>query len=181
MDDSGAILSHISSLKDMLDQIDEEIEANFQITREIESEIVKCGEIETSLAAKEAELTKILFMSQYEIIGLLSVVADSRKSVNILEKESDNLRTKKEEMLKRSNDKREWFTALCLEFQREIDGGNSDELVNLLTEKEILENEIRLLDEKIISLKNLMLAFEEEILEDIQNSNSERVTTLELW
>ncbi|KAJ0049051.1 hypothetical protein Pint_16421 [Pistacia integerrima] len=76
MDDSGAILSHISSFKDMLDQINEEIEANFQITAEIESEIVKCAEIETALALKESELTKILFISQFEIVGLQSVTGN---------------------------------------------------------------------------------------------------------
>lgn len=109
MDDSGAILSHISSLKDMLDQvlfifgiivrslfrnskskaffiknlkqfkffqINEEIEANIQITSDIESEIVKCTEIETTLAVKESELTKMLFISQFEIIGFQSVTGN---------------------------------------------------------------------------------------------------------
>ncbi|KAH9778552.1 CAP-gly domain linker [Citrus sinensis] len=172
MDDSGAILSHISSLKDMLDQIDEEIESNFQITREIESEIVRCTEIETNLAVKEAELTKILFMSQFEIIGLLSVTGDLRKSVEFLEGQLDNLRRERDEMLKRMSDRREQFTTLCLEFQRDIDKDKNNELVNLLSEKEILENEVHLLDDKINSLKHSMLAFEEQILEDLHTSNS---------
>ncbi|KAM3267755.1 hypothetical protein P3S67_032173 [Capsicum chacoense] len=55
MEDSGAILCQISSFKDMLDQVNEEIEANIQVTREIESKIVKCTEIETALAARESE------------------------------------------------------------------------------------------------------------------------------
>ncbi|GAY58083.1 hypothetical protein CUMW_184350, partial [Citrus unshiu] len=137
MDDSGAILSHISSLKDMLDQIDEEIESNFQITREIESEIVRCTEIETNLAGQ-----------------------------------LDNLRRERDEMLKRMSDRREQFTTLCLEFQRDIDKDKNNELVNLLSEKEILENEVHLLDDKINSLKHSMLAFEEQILEDLHTSNS---------
>ncbi|KAL5818016.1 hypothetical protein ACOSQ3_026394 [Xanthoceras sorbifolium] len=172
MEDSGAILSHISSLKDMLDQVNEEIEANFQITREIESEIVKCAEIETALLVKESELTKILFASQFEIIGLLSVTADWRNSVKILEEELGNLRTKRDEMLKRMSEKREWFITRCLEFQRHIDKGQNDELVALLSEKEILEKEIRLLDENINALNNSMLAFAEEILEDLYESNA---------
>ncbi|KAH7549305.1 hypothetical protein JRO89_XS13G0012300 [Xanthoceras sorbifolium] len=158
MEDSGAILSHISSLKDMLDQVNEEIEANFQITREIESEIVKCAEIETALLVKESELTKILFASQ--------------NSVKILEEELGNLRTKRDEMLKRMSEKREWFITRCLEFQRHIDKGQNDELVALLSEKEILEKEIRLLDENINALNNSMLAFAEEILEDLYESNA---------
>ncbi|XP_031287602.1 uncharacterized protein LOC116146327 [Pistacia vera] len=171
MDDSGAILSHISSFKDMLDQINEEIEANFQITAEIESEIVKCAEIETALALKESELTKILFISQFEIVGLQSVTADSRKSMKHLEEELSNLRTKWDEMLKRMSNKRERFTTLCLEFQRDSGKGKNDELVNLLFEKESLENEVRMLDEKINTMKNVMLAFEEEIVEDLHKSN----------
>ncbi|KAJ0104960.1 hypothetical protein Patl1_19064 [Pistacia atlantica] len=172
MDDSGAILSHISSFKDMLDQINEEIEANFQITAEIESEIVKCAEIETALALKESELTKILFISQFEIVGLQSVTADSRKSMKHLQEELSNLRTKWDEMPKRMSNKRERFTTACLEFQRDIGKGKNDELVNLLFEKESLENEVRMLDEKINTMKNVMLAFEEEIVEDLHKSNS---------
>lgn len=67
---------------------------------------------------------------------------------------------------------REQFTTLCLEFQRDIDKDKNNELVNLLSEKEILENEVHLLDDKINSLKHSMLAFEEQILEDLHTSNS---------
>jgi hypothetical protein len=42
----------------------------------------------------------------------------------------------------------------------------------LLSEKYSLENEIQLLDEKNSVLKNSVLAFVEEILEDLHNSNS---------
>lgn len=38
--------------------MNDEIEANFQITREIESEIVKCSEFERALASSESELMK---------------------------------------------------------------------------------------------------------------------------
>jgi hypothetical protein len=57
--------------------VNEEIEANIQITREIESEIVKCSEIESALAARESELTKTLYVSQFEINGLATVTGIS--------------------------------------------------------------------------------------------------------
>ncbi|KAG6745843.1 hypothetical protein POTOM_050353 [Populus tomentosa] len=59
----------------------------------------------------------------------------------------------------------------CLEFQRDIDKGEN-EVVNLLSEKEFLENEIHLLDEKNNALKNLMLAFMDEIVQDLLDCNS---------
>ncbi|KAJ9174077.1 hypothetical protein P3X46_017147 [Hevea brasiliensis] len=172
MDDSGVILCQISSLKDMLDQVNEEIEANIQVTREIESEIVKCTEYEYTLAARESELTKTIYVSQFEIIGLVSVTNESRKSAKLLEAELSSLRKKREETLKRMNNKREQFAMQCLEFQREIDKGENDELMKLLSEKEFFENEIRLLDQKNDVLKNSMLAFVEEVLQDLQDSNS---------
>ncbi|XP_021624024.1 uncharacterized protein LOC110623393 isoform X2 [Manihot esculenta] len=173
MDDSGVILCQISALKDMLDQVNEEIEANIQVTREIESEIVKCTEYESTLASRESELTKTLYVSQFDIIGLISVRNESRKSAKLLEEELSSLRKKREEMLKRMNNKRERFAMECLEFQREIDKGENDELKKLLSEKEFFENEIRLLEQKNDSLKNSMLAFVEEVLLDLQDSNSE--------
>jgi hypothetical protein len=42
----------------------------------------------------------------------------------------------------------------------------------LLSKKYSLENEIKLLDEKNSVLKNSVLAFVEEILEDLHDSNS---------
>ncbi|XP_012093049.1 uncharacterized protein LOC105650717 [Jatropha curcas] len=172
MDESGAILCYISSLKDMLDQVNEEIEANIQITREIESEIVKCTELESTFFARESELTKTLYVSQFEINGLVSVTNEARKSVKLLEEELCSLRTKREEMLKGMNNKREQFSMLCLEFQRDIDKGENNELVKLLSEKELFENEISLMDQKNDALKNSMLAFVEEVLQDLQDSNS---------
>lgn len=70
---------------------------------------------------------------------------------------------------------REGFTTLCLEFQKDIDKGKNDELRPLLLEKEFLENEIHLLDKKNNGLKNSMLVFVEEILEELHNANSGNV------
>ncbi|XVF09653.1 hypothetical protein REPUB_Repub07fG0113000 [Reevesia pubescens] len=173
MEDSGAILYQISCLKGMLDQVNEEIESNIQITREIESEIVKCTEFEAALVNTESQLTRSLYISHFEIDGFLSVTGDLRNSLKLLEEELSFLRTNRDDMLKRIENKREGFTKLCLEFQREIDNGeNYNELVTLLSEKELLENEIHLLDKKNNALRNSMSAFVDEILEDIYTSNS---------
>ncbi|KAG5221792.1 CAP-gly domain linker [Salix suchowensis] len=171
MDDSGAILCQISSLKDMLDQVNEEIEANIRITREIESEIVKCTEFEAALAARESDLTKTFYFSQFEINGLLSVAYESKKSVKLLEEEVCGLRKKKMEMPESMDDKREQFVMQCLEFQRDIDKGEN-EVVNLLSEKEFLENEFHLLDERNNALKNFMWAFMDETVQDLLDCNS---------
>ncbi|MBA0610699.1 hypothetical protein Godav_011509 [Gossypium davidsonii] len=179
MEDSGAILYQISCLKEMLDQVNEEIESNIQVTREIESEMVKCTEFEAALTTRESLLTKSLYISHFEIDGLLSVIdlflwiiADSRNSLKFLEEELSCLTTKRDEMLKRIEDKRDGFTKQCFEFQREIDKGENNELVNLLSEKELLENEIHLLDKKNNALRNSMSGFVEEILEDLYTSNA---------
>ncbi|XP_027911850.1 uncharacterized protein LOC114170546 [Vigna unguiculata] len=75
MEDSGAILAHISSLKEMLDQVNEEMEANIEITREIESSIVKCEEIEADLATREADLIKTSAILQFDTVGYVTVAA----------------------------------------------------------------------------------------------------------
>ena len=57
-------------------QVNQEIEAHIQLTREIESDIVKCTEIESGLTARESELTKMVYVSQFEIDGLNSVAGN---------------------------------------------------------------------------------------------------------
>ncbi|KAE8710700.1 hypothetical protein F3Y22_tig00110319pilonHSYRG00153 [Hibiscus syriacus] len=160
MEDSGAILYQISCLKQMLDQVNEEIESNIQVTREIESEMVKCTEFEAALTTRESQLTKSLYISHFEIDGLLSVSADSRNSLKFLEDELSCLTTKRDEMLKR------------IERKRDIENGENDEMVSLLSEKERLENEIHLLDKKNNAFRNSMSAFVEEVLEDLYTSNA---------
>ncbi|XP_022735222.1 uncharacterized protein LOC111288553 [Durio zibethinus] len=172
MEDSGAILYQISCLKDMLDQVNEEIESNIQMTREIESEIVKCMEFEAALSIRESQLTKSLYISHFEIDGLLSVTDDSRNSLKFLEEKLSCLRTNRDEMLKRIENKREGFIKLCSEFQREIDNSETNELVTLISEKELLEKEIHLLENKNNALRNSMSAFVDEILEDLYTSNA---------
>ncbi|XP_052114093.1 uncharacterized protein LOC110278411 [Arachis duranensis] len=160
MEDTATILAHISSLKEMLDQVNEEIEANIQVTREIESSIVKCEEIEINLENKEAELIKTSGMLQFENVGFVTVAADLRASVSSLEKELGSLKMKRNEIVNGMDEK------------RDIDKRENCEASTLLSEKHSLENEIQLLDKKNDVLKNSVLAFVEEILEDLHSSNS---------
>ncbi|XP_076888881.1 uncharacterized protein LOC143539450 isoform X1 [Bidens hawaiensis] len=106
MDDSGAILGQLSALKDMLDQVNEEIEANYQITRNIESEIVKCSEFERALAVRESELMKTMYVLQFEIKGLTAMDDESRTRRESLQKELSSMKTKQDEILERMNKKR---------------------------------------------------------------------------
>lgn len=168
MDDSSAILSQISSLKDMLDQVNEEIEKNIQITRNIESEIVRCEEVESALAARESELTRAAYELQFEIFGLKSVTVDSINSVKPLKEELRGLKIKRDEIRKRMNRKRKGFISRCLEFQEFICKGENAGAVTSLMEKEFLENEINTFSKKNTALQNSMKAFVDEVLEDLQ-------------
>ncbi|KAL2478822.1 hypothetical protein Fot_47836 [Forsythia ovata] len=172
MNDSGAILCQISSFKDMLDQVNEEIEASIQITREIESEMVKCGEIECALAARESELMKVTYTLQSEITGLITVASDSRNSLKVMEDVVHCLQMKRDETFKILNNKREGFITSCLDFQKSINSRENDEVKPMLSEKEFLEHEVHILDKKNNILANSMSAFVEEIVEDIQDSIS---------
>jgi len=58
-------------------QVNEEIEANIEITREIESSIVKCEEIEADLATREADLIKTSAMLQFDAVGYVTVAGIS--------------------------------------------------------------------------------------------------------
>uniref|UniRef100_A0A0D9WEK5 Uncharacterized protein n=1 Tax=Leersia perrieri TaxID=77586 RepID=A0A0D9WEK5_9ORYZ len=76
-EDSGVILRHISSLKDMLDKVNEEIEQNIQNTREIESEIVKHSDTEKEYLLKESELMKGVSIAEFELNGIMQVAAQT--------------------------------------------------------------------------------------------------------
>ncbi|XP_058107833.1 uncharacterized protein LOC131251240 isoform X2 [Magnolia sinica] len=172
MENSGALLCQISALKDMLDQVNEEIEANIERTREIESEMVKCSEIDKGLLTKESEFTKMISMQEFEINGLIQVAAVASTSLELMKKDMSCLRMNLEEILKRKNEYREKFIVLCGNFQRDIVKGETEELWALLLDKEVLENEKFILNMKINALRNSTSAFVEEILEELHNSNS---------
>ncbi|KAE9593490.1 hypothetical protein Lalb_Chr19g0140261 [Lupinus albus] len=172
MEDSGAILCHISSLKEMVDEVNEEIEANIEVTREIESSIVKCDEIQNHFQTKEAALINTSAFLHFDTLGYVTVAADFTVSVSSLEKELCCLKMKQDQITNRMDTKREDFTTQCLEFQRDIDKRENCDVRVLLSEKDSLENEIQLLEKKNNVLKNSVLAFVEEILEDLHSSNS---------
>ncbi|XP_010695729.2 uncharacterized protein LOC104908333 isoform X2 [Beta vulgaris subsp. vulgaris] len=158
MDDTGAILLQISTLKDMLDKVNDEIESNIQITREIESEIVKSEEIENFLAARESELMKLIYVSQFELSGLIAVTEPQDKIICM------GLTL---ELLDRKS-----FSMACIEFQKSIEGEESNELRKLLLENEYLEEEIHKLNQTYTSFKSSVSALSNEILEDLYNSSS---------
>ncbi|CAH9147144.1 unnamed protein product [Cuscuta epithymum] len=170
MDDSVAILCQISQLKDMLDKVNEEIEANIKITREIESEIVKCSEAEVSLLAQESELMQRAYMQQFEIKGLMAATAASKTSHKSLEEELGSLKRKQDEILTRMNIQRERFLKSCMDFQKNISKQENDEIGALILKKELLQSEVHSLNTRNSDLQNSMAAFVEEILEDLQNS-----------
>ncbi|XP_021849868.1 uncharacterized protein [Spinacia oleracea] len=162
MDDTGTILFQISTLKDMLDKI----------TREIESEIVKIEEIETALDARESELMKLIYLSQYELSGFIAVTVNSRKSVAALTEEINHQRRKKADLLERLNKKREIFSTACIEFQKNIESEECNRVRSMLLEKESLEDEIQKLDRIDTKFRIPMTAVSDEILEDLHSSNS---------
>ncbi|CAH8256249.1 unnamed protein product [Arabidopsis lyrata] len=159
MEDSGAILCQISIFKDMLDQVNREIEANIQVSREIESEIGACSDMGSTLSVKEAELTRSFLASQFEISGLISVTADSRNSLKLLEDEIHRLRSDHSELITRLTEKRAGFVNMCFRFQKEIEDSESR---NLLSEREFLENEVWIMEMKNIDVKNSILAYMED-------------------
>ncbi|XP_033510765.1 uncharacterized protein [Nicotiana tomentosiformis] len=172
MEDSGAILCQISSLKNMLDQVNEEIEANIQATREIESQIVKSAEVESALAARESELMRTAYALQFEIDGLMRVYADSETSLKHLDEKICCLRTRRDEILMSMNNRRDAFMASCLAFQNEVSVKDNDEVCTLLAEKELLQNEVHSLNKKTKALESSTAAFVEEVLEDLQHATS---------
>ncbi|KAK1387985.1 CAP-gly domain linker [Heracleum sosnowskyi] len=172
MEDSGAILCQISLLKDMLDQVNEEIESNYEITREIESEIVKCCEIETEYAVRESELTRTSYHLHFEINGFMAVTSDAMASITRLKTELSSLRIKRDEICNGMNKKQEEFISCCLDFQKDIDQGENCEMKTVLSEKVNLENEIKMLTTKKSSLQNSVSAFVEDLLENLRCTNS---------
>ncbi|XP_064968031.1 uncharacterized protein LOC135614511 isoform X5 [Musa acuminata AAA Group] len=105
MEDAGAILREISSFKDMLDQVNEEIEKTIQRTREIESEILKLSEIEDGHTMRECELSKIITVRGFELEASIQVAAISRASAESMERESGSLKINRDIIEKRIYDK----------------------------------------------------------------------------
>lgn len=67
---------------------------------------------------------------------------------------------------------RKSFSMACIEFQKSIEGEESNELRKLLLENEYLEEEIHKLNQTYTSFKSSVSALSNEILEDLYNSSS---------
>ncbi|KMZ70374.1 hypothetical protein ZOSMA_1G03570 [Zostera marina] len=172
MEDSAAILCQISSYKDELDLVNEEIEASIQKTREIESEIVRCSELEKKNQIIESELTKIVSLEEFKLIGLNQVTASMRKSVEVIEDETRVLKLDSDNLRKEIAQKREEFIAACMNFQSYItEGIHKEEVTTLLAENNSLEKDKFNLDIKIKTLKSFSSEFIEEILGELCNDN----------
>ncbi|KAJ3683599.1 hypothetical protein LUZ60_013826 [Juncus effusus] len=171
MEDSAAILHQISSLKEMLDQVNEEIEHNIQKTRNLESEIVKHSEIEEEYLKKEDELTKLVLIAEFELSGLTQVVGSATASLDALE---SNLKLEKinyAEMKRKFSDKMEKFTSECGQFQASLTE-ETKELTLLLEGKAAVEKESSSLKSKLNTLHNSTNEYIAAILEEIYTSCS---------
>ncbi|MQM21654.1 hypothetical protein Taro_054698 [Colocasia esculenta] len=76
--------------------VNEDIEANIQKTVSIESEIVRCCEVEKTYLMKESELMKMVFAGEFELNGLTEVGAIMKTSLGQMEKELTLVRLDRE-------------------------------------------------------------------------------------
>ncbi|KAM3401671.1 hypothetical protein ACQJBY_001350 [Aegilops geniculata] len=171
-EDSGAILRHISSLKDMLDKVNEEIEQNIQRTRETESEIVKHSETEKDYLVKESELMKGVSVAEFELDGLMQVEAAGTDSLKAMEGNLEFRKATLNAIRKLFYDKMERFIAESKDFQVNMLGGSNEDLLLLLKERDSLENESENLRMKINAIQSSLKEYIAEILEEVNVENS---------
>ncbi|CAM0957261.1 unnamed protein product [Alopecurus aequalis] len=177
-EDSGAILRHISSLKDMLDKVNEEIEQNIQKTREIESEIVKHSETEKDYLVKESELMKGVSAADFELDGLMQVAAAGTDSLKVMEGNVEFQKATLNQIRKRFSDKMERFITESKGFQANT--GSNEDLLLLLKEKDSLEDESENLRTKINTIQSSSNEYITEILEEFWN-RSYSIGFLNIW
>ncbi|XP_066363956.1 uncharacterized protein [Miscanthus floridulus] len=171
-EDSGAILRHISSLKDMVDKVNEEIEQNIQKTREIESEIVQHSETEKQYLNKESELTKEVSVTEFELNGLIQVAAAESDLLKVAEGNLEFQKVAQDRIRKRLSDKMEKFINESMGFQANMLRSSSEDLVLLLNEKSSLEDESAKLKMKINTIHSSSKEYIAEILEEVNTENS---------
>ncbi|KAL6619974.1 hypothetical protein ACP70R_035113 [Stipagrostis hirtigluma subsp. patula] len=191
-EDSGAILRHISSLKDMLDKdslgaisihtitwggvfiytikVNEEIEQNIQKTREIESEIVKHSETEKNYLDKESELMKGVSVAEFELNGLIQVAASETDLLKVNEGNLEFQKAALNGIRKRFSDKMERFINESKGFQADLLGGSKADLILLLKEKGLLEGESENMKMKINTIHSSSKEYIAEILEEFLES-----------
>ncbi|XP_066368793.1 uncharacterized protein [Miscanthus floridulus] len=165
-EDYGAILRHISSLKDMVDKVNEEIEQNIQKTREIESEIVQHSETEKQYLNKESELTKEISVIEFELNGLIHVAAAESDLLKVAEGNLEFQKVAQDRIRKRLSDKMEKFINESMGFQANMLRSLSEHFVLLLNEKSSLEDESAKLKMKIDTIHSSSKEYIAEILEE---------------
>ncbi|AQK93394.1 hypothetical protein Zm00014a_012274 [Zea mays] len=195
-EDSGAILRHISSVKDMVDKVNEEIEQNITVfgnapsqttsfvlvneeieqniqkTREIESEIVQHSETEKHYLNKESELTKEVSVTEFELNGLIQVAASESDLLKVAEGNLEFQKVAHDVIRKRVSDKMEKFINESMGFQANMLKSSNEDLVLLLNEKSSLEDESAKLKVKINSIHSSSKEYIAEILEEVNTENS---------
>ncbi|RLN27925.1 uncharacterized protein C2845_PM05G20650 [Panicum miliaceum] len=162
-EDSCAILRHISSLKDMLDKVNEEIEQNIQRTREIESEIVKHSETEKDYPDKESALLKEVSVAEFELNGLIQVAAAERDLLKVTQR---NLEFQKVALNRKRLSDKMGFINESKGFQANMLKGSNDDLVTLLKEKGLLDDESGNLKIKINTIHSSSKEYIAEILDE---------------
>ncbi|XP_066368789.1 uncharacterized protein [Miscanthus floridulus] len=172
-EDYGAILRHISSLKDMVDKVNEEIEQNIQKTREIESEIVQHSETEKQYLNKESELTKEISVIEFELNGLIHVAAAESDLLKVAEGNLEFQKVAQDRIRKRLSDKMEKFINESMGFQANMLRSLSEHFVLLLNEKSSLEDESAKLKMKIDTIHSSSKEYIAEILEEVSTENSD--------
>ncbi|KAG8067644.1 hypothetical protein GUJ93_ZPchr0005g15457 [Zizania palustris] len=171
-EDSGSILRHISSLKDMLDKVNEEIEQNIQKTREIESEIVKQSETEKDCLFKESELMKGVSVAEFELNGIIQVAAGETDSLKEMEGNLEFQKATLNGIRKIFSNKMEKFIDESKGFQVNMLADFNKDLVLLLKERDSLEDESENLKMKINAIESSSCEYIADILEEVNMENS---------
>ncbi|XP_006654213.1 uncharacterized protein LOC102718927 [Oryza brachyantha] len=171
-EDSGAILRHISSLKDMLDKVNKEIEQNIQKTREIESEIVRHSETEKEYLMKESELMKGVSIAEFELNGIIQLAAAETDSLKVMEGNLEFQKATLNGIRKRFSKKMEKFIEESKGFQANMLGDLNKDLVLLLKEKGSLGDECENLKRKVNTIECSSHDYIADTLQELNMDNS---------
>ncbi|KAG6481941.1 hypothetical protein ZIOFF_058565 [Zingiber officinale] len=194
MEDSAAILRHISSFKDMLDLVNEEIEHTILRTREVDTEIAKLSEDQDNYAIREHGLAMKITSRSLELEALVQVATISKASVELMEKEIESLKQNKVNIEKRISNKSSVILKLHVlidsEFYQKILVGNNLISENLEGKKKLICALIREVflfqckkfQEEMTTSENdvlRLLLLEKEALENEKENLQKKITALE--
>lgn len=150
MERSAAILFQMSSLKDMLHQVNEKIEATFR---------------------QQVGKLKVLWLLKNRSWWELHTDSDPETSLKNLDEKICCLTRRSDEILISIKNIRHEFIASCLPFQNEVSVEYNDDVFIMLANKELLRNEVHSLNKKK-ALESSTTTFVEEVLEDLQHATS---------